>query len=172
MRYLELLILVVPSLLIFLTVYFLFRKFFDAQLKMKMIEGKQGKKSETIHLRIQAYERLLLFCERIQIPTLLLRAVRSETKAAAAASTMVLMIQQEYEHNVTQQLYVTDQLWEIVQLAKNQMIEIVSQVAGTLPADAGVEQLKAALVDYHNREERTPIETAKIAIKREAGLIL
>ncbi len=172
MRYLELLILVVPSLLIFLTVYFLFKKFFDAQLKLKMIEGKQEHKADTIHLKIQAYERLLLFCERIQIPTLLLRAIKSETKAKAAASTVVLMIQQEYEHNVTQQLYVSDQLWEIIQLAKNQMIEIVSQVSGTLPDDASANTLREALIDYYNREERTPIETAKIAIKREAGLIL
>lgn len=172
MRYLELLILIVPSLLIFLTVYFLFRKFFDAQLKLKMIEGKQAKKGETIHLKIQAYERLLLFCERIQIPTLLLRAVKSETSASAAASTMVLMIQQEYEHNVTQQLYVSDQLWEIIQLAKNQMIEIVSQVSAAMPKEASASELRDSLMDYYNREERTPIETAKIAIKREAGLIL
>jgi hypothetical protein len=172
MGYMELLILVIPSIVIFLTVYFLFKKFFEGQLRMKMMDVTQDKKSETITLKIQAYERLLLFCERIQIPTLLLRATKSDSSAKAAASTMVLMIQQEYEHNVTQQLYVSDKLWEIIQLAKNQMIEIVSQVVASIPENASVDELRGALMDYYNKEDRTPIETAKLAIKREAGLLL
>ena len=172
MGYMELLILIIPSLVIFLIVYFLFKKFLDAQLRLKMVDANQKNKSSTITLKIQAYERLLLFCERIQIPTLLLRATKADTTVPASASTMVLMIQQEYEHNVTQQLYVSEQLWEIIQLAKNQMIEILSQVASSLPPDAGVDTLRAALMDYYNKEDRTPIETAKLAIKREAGLLL
>jgi hypothetical protein len=52
------------------------------------------------------------------------------------------------------------------------MIEILSQVAASLPSDAGVDALRAALMDYYNKEKRTPIETAKLAIKREAGLLL
>lgn len=166
------LILVIPSIVIFLTVYFLFKKLFDSQLQSKMFDAQQENKAGTLNLKLQAYERLLLFCERVNFPTLILRASISETSARTLSSAMILMIQQEYEHNVTQQIYVSEKLWTIVQMAKNQMIEIISQITETLPEGSGPNDLKKAIMDYHQREDRTPIETAKLAIKREAGLLL
>ena len=172
MKVIEILVLLVPSILIFLTVYVLMKRFFDAQLKAKLLDHKKEERGSTTTMKLQAYERLLLLCERISYSNLLLRIRYSELSSEAFASGLVLAIQQEYEHNVTQQLYVSEQLWEIIKLAKSQMIEIVSQIREGLPADASGKDLAEALIEYHNREKKTPIETAKLAIKREAGLIL
>ena len=148
------------------------KRFFDAQLQSKLLDQKKDERGSTSTLKLQAYERLLLFCERISYSNLLLRIRHADVSSEALASALVLAVQQEYEHNVTQQLYVSDKLWEIIKMAKGQMIEIISQIEEGLPVDASGKALAEALIDYHNREEKTPNETAKLAIKREAGLIL
>lgn len=159
--------------LIFLWVLFaVFKKFFETQLQLKSMEPKPELKSDQKVLKLQAYERLLLFCERVSLPTLLLRIASGSISAKGLHSALIMAIQQEYEHNVTQQLYISDQLWEIIKLAKNQMIEIISQAKDGLGTEASGTDLSNELMDFVTKQNMTPIDTAKMAIKKEAGLIL
>ena len=79
---LELVKITVPALIVFLTVYYLMKHFLENQYQVKMLEYKQNQQNTTIPLRLQAYERLSLFCERISIPSLVLR-VRGEGMPAS-----------------------------------------------------------------------------------------
>ena len=79
---LELVKITVPALIVFLTVYYLMKHFLENQYQVKMLECKQNQQNTTIPLRLQAYERLSLFCERISIPSLVLR-VRGEGMPAS-----------------------------------------------------------------------------------------
>lgn len=169
----EIVIFVIAGLfvLLFALIYLIFKRFFDTRLQLKAMEPQPTTNTDQKYLKIQAYERLILFCERVNLPTLLLRIRTKEMNANSLCSALILAIQQEYEHNVTQQLYTSDQLWTIISLAKNQMIEIISQVKESLPTEASGEKLHLELMDYYSKEERLPIETAKSAIKKEAGLL-
>ena len=161
-----------PTILVAGVVYILFRQFFSNQQSIEQYKLIGRTKDSVLPLKLQAYERLMLFCERIMPQFLILRLKTPGMSAKDLQSALVLGIQQEFEHNISQQLYVSDRLWEIVNLAKNQWIEIVTQVAANLKADASADDLAQHIFMFLQSQKKNPVETAKRAIKREAGLLL
>jgi hypothetical protein len=102
--------------------YLFFKKYFEEQSK----KTKSHLSEKILPVRLQAYERLILFTERIQPSSLVVRLPANEKSAAEYRLELLLNIQQEFEHNITQQLYVSDQLWQLINLSKNQTIELIS----------------------------------------------
>lgn len=169
---LEILKYTIPGLLVFLTAYFMLKTYLDKQYQLRLLEIQQeGKKSST-PLKLQAYERLSLLCERSSIPNLILRLKQKESTVASLRMAMLIALQQEFEHNVTQQIYVSDQLWEILKLARNETVNIIEAVAEPLDAQAPAEELAQRLLAFNQQNEQQPMNTALQAIKREAGLML
>jgi hypothetical protein len=164
----EILKLTLPALIVGLTVYFLFKNFFDFQYRIKAIENKQNDRKITVPLRLQSYERLSLFCERISIPNLIMRLRSQDGNAQSLRYALMIAIQQEFEHNVSQQVYVSDQLWQIIRLTKENMLGIVNEVASKTDNNANSEILIDALFKYLD-ENQSPTDTALSAIRQEAG---
>lgn len=171
LAYYEILILLIPALMVFLAVYFLFRQFFQNQLKMEAFKARQEDSKVSRELKLRAYERLMLFAERISIPNLLLRLQSRDMSMQDLRSSLILAVQQEYEHNLSQQLYVSDKLWSIIHLAKDQLIEIITHVAAQVPAGATAQDFSNQLILF-SESQTSPVETAKKAIKKESSLLL
>ncbi|MEZ4981827.1 MAG: hypothetical protein R2769_09620 [Saprospiraceae bacterium] len=121
--------------------------FFENQRALKHLEIRQASQKQTIPLKLQAYERLALFCERIAIPNLLLRMREEGMTAKDLRISMLLAIQQEFEYNLTQQVYVSEQLWEIIKLARDETVNIVNEVCNELPKEADGRQLAGTLLN-------------------------
>ena len=149
----------------------LFGQFFNGQSQMKMLEMQGKQQDTTLPLRLQAYERLSLFCERISIPNLMLRLRTDDMQAGALRYAMLMAIQQEYEHNVTQQVYVSEQLWQIINLAKEDTMNMVSAIAETIDPKSNAKDLSDALINAMNERAEYPISTALTAIKKEASVL-
>jgi len=84
---------------------------------------------------------------------------------------MMIAIQQEYDHNMSQQVYVSDKLWEIVTMAKNQMQNIVSTAAADPSTDTPASLISKA-IELQGSMGGSPIDTAKKAIKKEIDIIM
>lgn len=171
MNYFEIFLLIIPSLIIFLTIYLLMRQFFKNEMRLRMMKHNEETRDTLTPLKIQACERLTLFCERVSIPNLLLRIKNKNLSAGTLKSMLILAVQQEYEHNVSQQLYVSDKLWKIIQLAKNQIVEIIALVGEKVGSDEDGETYANELIAFLEQQEKDPLMTAKMAIKREAGIL-
>lgn len=91
---------------------------------------------ETLPLRLQAYERLVLLTDRIALHNLVTRIPAGEMDARQYQSVLVEQIRAECEHNVTQQIYVEPTTWDAVMKLREQNIFIINRLASTLPADA------------------------------------
>lgn len=87
-------------------------------------------------LQLQAYERLILFTERIALPNLISRMKHEGFSAKEMQAMLTETIRQEFEHNITQQIYVSSEAWDAVRNLKEQNIFIVNQVASFLPPQA------------------------------------
>ena len=111
--------LTLPSLMVFLAVYFTLKQYHQQQTKMNLLGVRQQNEKMTLPLKLQAYERLILLCERIDIIELVLRLKAPGTNANELKSALLLAIQQEFEHNLTQQLYVTEELWHVLLAMKS-----------------------------------------------------
>lgn len=168
---LEILKLTIPGVLVFVAAYYILKTYMENQQKIEQLKIRSDQLKTTVPLKLQAYERLSMLCERIAIPNLLLRVNREGMSAAELRITLLLAIQQEYEHNITQQVYVSQQLWEIIKLTRDEAVEFVTIVAEKLGNKADGNQLAQALIHLLNQRESTAGEKALIAIKKEAAIL-
>ena len=90
----------------------------------------------TVQLQLQAYERLILLTERIALPNLISRLKQENFSAREMQALLTESIRQEFDHNVTQQIYVSQEAWDAIRNLKEQNIFIVNQVASFLPPQA------------------------------------
>ena len=169
---LEVLKLTVPALIVFLTAYYILKTYLESQYRLQMAEIRKGQLATTLPLKLQAYERLSMFCERIAIPNLLLRIRKDGMTAGELQVNLLLSIQQEYEHNITQQVYVSDQLWEIIKMARDEAVNLVALVADKVGPKADGKELAQALFNIVNQREVMAVEKALLAIKKEAAIVL
>ena len=166
---LEIIKLTIPGMLTFLAAYFVLKMYLDNQQKMQQLKMQQEQVQAGLPMRLQAYERLSLFCERIAIPSLLLRVRREGMSASELRIGLLIAIQQEYEHNITQQVYVSSQLWEIIKLARDESINFISIVAEKVGGKAEGTELANMLIGLVNQQEAMAVDKALLAIKREAA---
>jgi hypothetical protein len=169
---LEIIKISVPALIVFFTVHYLFRNYQEGQQRMRQQEIDKEQRGASLPLRMQAYERLSLFCERVSIPTLLLRVPPGDQNAKTYRLALLLAIQQEFEHNITQQVYISSQLWEIIKAARDDAVNFISVVSEKIEPEASAAEFRKALLNYNAGREATGMETALQAIKKEASVYL
>jgi len=169
---LEILKFTIPALIVYFVVSSLMKNYIQQQLQLKQLEFKQGQQKTTVPLRLQAYERLSLFCERIAIPSLLLRCKENEQTAGTLRLKLLLNVQQEFEYNITQQLYVSEQLWQIIKIGRDDTFTVISGIAEKVPASAPGEQLEKELLKFLEENPVATLEKAIQAIKKEAAILM
>lgn len=106
-----------------------------------------GAAFESLPLRLQAYERLVLLTERIALPNLIGRLNQPGISAVEMKMILVENIKQEFEYNSTQQLYVSPLSWDAVRNLKEQNLMVVYQVAASLPMDAAAADLNKKILE-------------------------
>lgn len=136
-KYLELAFYTLPALITGGVAYYLFDNYFkDQQNTRRWLSQKENQK-QALPLRLQAYERMALFLERINPSKLLIRVAPMSDDKVAYQNLLIHHIEQEYEHNLTQQIYITDECWTMVLTAKNTIIQNIRKTtADTTVADA------------------------------------
>ncbi len=157
----------IPALIVFFTVYYLFKNFLSQQYNIEALKFRQSQNKEILPLRLQAYERLMMFCERINTDNLAYRLSSSEMMVSDLKNAMLIAIQQEFEHNASQQVYISDKLWEIIQLVKEQMQTVILESDGQSTAEL-IASVKMKLAS----QKMDPILYAKAAIRNEAQLLM
>ena len=98
-------------------------------------------------LQLQAYERLILLADRIALPNLISRINQPGLSGRDMQALLTLNIRQEFEHNITQQIYVSAEAWEAVRNLKDQNLLIVNQVSSFLPADCSGQDLCRSILE-------------------------
>ena len=157
----------VPALIVFATVYYLFRNFLLQQYQLEALKQRQNMNKDIIPLKLQAYERLIMVCERISVDNLAYRLSNTDMGVKELKNAMLIAIQQEYEHNITQQVYVSENLRKILKLAKDQMQDVISRTEGNTPAEFITNIYKNI-----SETKADPISYARKAIKNEAELLM
>jgi hypothetical protein len=168
---LEILKLTIPGLIVFATAYFILKQYLNSQVTLKQLELKRDQQNTTTPLRLQAYERLSLFCERVNLPSLMLRVRQDGMSAGQFKALLMLNIQQEYEYNITQQVYVSDQLWEIVKISRDDSVSTISLASEMVNNQSDNQELVQAILSILEKRGVTAIDMALQAIKKEASIL-
>lgn len=148
--------------------YMILSQFINQDNNEKKFDSLVEKKRESLPLKLQAYERLLLFCERLNPNKLLLRIKPIGEDTAAYAHLLIANIEQEYEHNMVQQIYISDESWKAILAAKN---IITSKIRSEAENAKNAQELREnVLIDASKTESATDI--AVQFIKREVKKLL
>ena len=108
-----------------------------------------GKPDEACHypLKLQAYERLILLADRIALPNLISRSNQPGLSVREMQNLLVQTIRQEFDHNITQQIYVSPEAWDAIRNLKEQNLLIINQVSSYLPETASGQDLNKSLLE-------------------------
>ena len=169
----DLLKMTIPALIVFLTAWILIRNMIrndqDKRRQQLVLEG-----SKTVTpIKLQAYERIVLFLERISMESLLVRVSTPDMTAAQLHSALLSNIRSEFEHNLSQQIYMSPQAWEVVRNARSNTIKTINTEAEKMPPTAtGIDlsrQLLTNIMELEKEPTRVAIDFVKEEVAR-AGL--
>ena len=123
-------------------------------------------------LRLAAFERIILFLERINPGNLLVRVQAPGMTAKDFHRALITTIRAEYEHNMSQQIYISDESWDAVLTAKESILELVNISAQRMSADSKPIELSTYILQMFAQADNNPIKDAIEKVKEEIAVIL
>lgn len=118
-------------------------------------------------LRLQAYERLVILCERISLPNLISRVNQPEFSARDMQYMLIANIKQEFEYNASQQIYISEKAWDAVRNLRDQTLLIINSIAKTLPEDAKANDLNKGLLEAIINQDNAALHTYTLTVLNE-----
>lgn len=164
----ELLKYTVPSLVVLATAYYLLKMFLDKETEKTQLQMRLDVQKISLPVRMQAYERLVLLLERIEPAGLLVRTNMPGMNAAQLQSALIQTIRSEFEHNLSQQLYVSTKVWEMVRNAREETIKRINTSAMQLTPEATSTDLASLILINDIDAEHSAVKGALDLLKSEA----
>ncbi|MDT0558814.1 hypothetical protein RM697_09150 [Ichthyenterobacterium sp. W332] len=161
----NLLMYTIPALVTGAIAYMFFKEHVQNENNRRNFLITKDLQKEGFPIRLQAYERMTLFLERIKPSKLLTRVSPTSSDKESYESLLIATIEQELEHNLSQQIYVSDQCWSIIMAAKNATIQLIrkgSMLEKTTTADKLREVILTEMM-----EKQSPSNAALSFIKQE-----
>ena len=138
--------------------FYLVKPFLERDEKIQLLEFRKSVSKQTLPLRLQAYERLVLFIERVNPANMLIRLNATAYSAHELYSLIIEDIRGEYQHNITQQIYVSSRAWSVIKHVKDDTLGIVNNAVKSLPETATGLELSKTILGYLSRLEDNPYE--------------
>jgi len=161
-----------PALLVMITAWLVIRHMLqDDQDRRRQDLLLQTVKTIT-PVKLQAYERIVLFLERISPESLIMRTAKPDMTAMQLHSTLISNIRSEFEHNLSQQIYMSNEAWEMVKNAKGTVVRVINTIATQLPPTATGEELSRSLIEEVMDMDTEPCRAALNFVKAELGRIM
>ncbi len=164
---LEILKYTLPALLVFFTVLILLKSWSRNEERRRQQEFNMQLSDDILPVRMQAYERIILLLERISPDSMILRLGRPEYSANQLQKELLIAIKQEYDHNLSQQIYISSAGWEKVKTAKNQIIGLINTTMMELKPEASGTTLGKRILERLAELNDTPSQVAINFLKKE-----
>lgn len=163
----EILKLILPALIVFLTSFYMIKKFLENDDKKRMAEMRQEGHKFVTPIRFQAYERMIIFLERISPESLLMRIHKPGMSSRQFQSELLHTIRTEYEHNLSQQIYVSNAGWELVKRSKEEVMKIINIASSKVNDNASGLDLSKVIFKILSELGKIPTQVAIDFLKKE-----
>lgn len=164
---LEILKYVLPAGIVLVTAYFLIKSFLDHENRKRELEIKGQNQKMLTPVRLQAYERMVLFLERVKPELLLLRLQVPGQTSAQLHKDLLSLIRAEYEHNLSQQIYMSSRAWGYIKNAKENTIKLINTSAERIKPDSASVELASSIIENSMKFEQSPVQLAVDFLKEE-----
>jgi hypothetical protein len=156
-----------PPLIVAAVVVFVIYAFFKDARIHRNEELKAENHKLTLNLRLQAYERIALFMERITIKQLVMRLSMPGMAGLQLQWEMLKTINEEFEHNFSQQIYLSSELWDLVKIARESVIRQINSAAAGLHEESTGENLARLLLESELDKQTDHLNDALNFLKKE-----
>lgn len=166
-RIIDLFMFAIPTIITGLIAYYFFKEHTKNEDGRRRFLLHKDMQVNAMPLRLQAYERMALFLERITPSKLLVRMNPVSSNKDDYESLLIAAIEQEFEHNLSQQIYLSDDCWNITVAAKNATIQLIRKASLLEKTDTANKLREVILTEM--MEKRAPSDAALSFIKQEVS---
>lgn len=166
----EIVKIILPAIVVFFTAYYLLKQQSEEALEKLRLEQHNSNVKLVTPIKLQAYERLVLLLERISPQQLILQHNEPDFNAFKMKHLMIAHIQQEFNYNLSQQVYISNQAWQIIKVVKEQVIQLINTSFDELADGATSNDLHRKIIEKLIENGEQPTEKALLFIKAEAML--
>ncbi|MDZ4759165.1 MAG: hypothetical protein SGJ10_13645 [Bacteroidota bacterium] len=171
MEFIYILYFTIPSLIVGLLAYLMLTAYFNNEEKKRNMQLRLKNEELFTPLRLQAYERMSLFLERISPPNLLPRVSQPGISAKDFKQLLIAEINHEYQHNLSQQIYVSHQVWVLIRAVKEQVVNMVNVCYTRMPEEAKAIDLSKAIFAVMIEQDENPVQKALDFLNKEVHII-
>ena len=157
----------IPSLVVLLSVWIVMRYLLRGEEERRLWEMKKNTEKEVTPIRLRAYERLALLLERTEPEQLLSDLNLTQMTKAELEQRLLLNVRREWEHNMSQQIYVGDDVWAKVMKARDEIASFIHTMALQMPAESTTLDYAKVLMSAYRLNETPPHQIAMEALKDE-----
>jgi hypothetical protein len=157
----------IPASVVLYAVYLTVRSFIQKEIELKKLEVR-GKSIETVlPNRLHAYERMVLFLERMAPQNLLVRLNTGSIPAREFHQLLLAEVRNEYNHNVSQQVYISEEVWELIKSAKEDLIVAINDASSEMSAESTSLDLSKKIFEKTIMKSVDPLSHALSELKKE-----
>jgi hypothetical protein len=157
----------VPASIVLYGIYLLVRMFIQKEVDLRKLEVRSRSIETILPSRLQAYERMALFLERISPQNLLVRLNASGMTSKEFHQLLLSEIRNEYNHNVAQQVYMSENVWNLIKSAKEDLILSINDAAGEMKMESTSLDLSRKIFEKSIHKTVDPIAHALTELKQE-----
>ncbi len=165
--FLDLLKYTLAGTFVFFIAYFVLKGHFDTYYNLKALEYKTIVAKDMLPLKLQAYERMTLFVERINPSNLILRLHQAGMTAQEMQALVLAEVKAEYQHNISQQLYVSKDAWNIIKRVKDDTVGLVNHAMNGLKAETSAVEMSKIVFAKLEELEENPYDLALLVLKND-----
>ncbi|RLD28375.1 MAG: hypothetical protein DRI73_11610 [Bacteroidetes bacterium] len=167
MEFLEILKYVLPSLIVFLASYLILKEMIKKEHSKDRFALMMQNQKVTLPVKMQAYERLTLFLERIAPDSLIIRTNKPGMTASQLHQGMLQAIRSEYNHNMSQQIYISHKAWELVKNARSSVIKLINTSADQVKPEDHALKLSSLILERLVKSNVHPTQVAIDNLRNE-----
>ena len=165
--FIELIKILVPASVVLYAAYLLVRTFIQKEIELRKLEVRSRAIETILPNRLQAYERMVLFLERMAPQNLLVRLSTSGMPAREFHQLLLSEIRNEYNHNVSQQVYISQEVWELIKNAKEDLIVSINDAASDMNLESTSLDLSKKIFEKSINKSVDPLGHALVELKKE-----
>ncbi len=156
-----------PALVVLGATYLVLWRTLKSEEDRKKVEIVLNNQKVITPVRLQAYERMILLLERISPQSMVMRTQQPEMLSRELQSRLLKNIRHEFEHNVAQQIYVSDKAWELVKNAKEDLVKTINQISIGVKPEAPAIHLSKRLLEHYMNKQKDPLNKALEYLRNE-----
>ncbi|HSZ71289.1 MAG TPA: hypothetical protein VK750_01350 [Cytophagaceae bacterium] len=163
----DLLKIVIPAGMILYAMYLVVKSFLSKDFERRLVDLKVKNTEIVLPIRLQAYERMSLFLERISLSHLIVRVNDPSYNVAQFQQILLAEIRNEFQHNLSQQVYMSDQTWILIKKAMEDIVSTINLAGSVLPSDARGIELARKVFEIQSDRSEDPTAPALKFLKDE-----